>query len=101
MKAMHRWQVDLAEKWFPSLGIPVTRVWTTPAALPKDARPEENLAEIMKKAGKLGCLYLFLPPAPLDCRPRPSLHSGAGDLPLHGGDGQVGLRERHVPPDHV
>ncbi len=54
MKAMYRWQVDLAEKWFPSLGIPVTRVWTTPAALPKDARPEENLAEIMKKAGSWG-----------------------------------------------
>jgi NAD-dependent dihydropyrimidine dehydrogenase PreA subunit len=54
LKAMHRWQTDLAEKWFPSLGFPVTRVWTTPAALPKDARPEENLAEIMKKAGAWG-----------------------------------------------
>ena len=54
MKAMHRWQTDLAEKWFPSLGFTVSRVWTTPAALPPDARPEENLAAIMKRAGKWG-----------------------------------------------
>ncbi len=54
LKALQRWQLDLAEKWFPSLGIPVTRVWTTPAALPEDARPEENLALIMKKAGIWG-----------------------------------------------
>ena len=54
MKALCRWQIDLAQKWFPSLGIPVSRVWTTPAALPADARPEENLAQIMKKAGIWG-----------------------------------------------
>ncbi len=54
MKAMNKWHIDLAAKWFPSLGFPVTRVWTTPAALPEDAKPEENLAEIMKRAGCWG-----------------------------------------------
>jgi electron transport complex protein RnfB len=54
MKALHKFQMDLAAKWLPSLGFPATRVWTTPAALPKDAKPEENVAEVMKRAGCWG-----------------------------------------------
>jgi electron transport complex protein RnfB len=54
MKALHKFQVDLALKWLPSLGAPATRVWTTPAALPAGARPEENVAEIIRQAGCWG-----------------------------------------------
>jgi Pyruvate/2-oxoacid:ferredoxin oxidoreductase delta subunit len=54
MKTLHKFEVDFATKWLPAIGAPVTRVWLTPAALPKDAKPEENVAELMKKAGPWG-----------------------------------------------
>ena len=54
MQALHRFEVDFATKWLPAVGAPVTRVWLTPAALPADATLEENVAELMKKAGPWG-----------------------------------------------
>mgnify|MGYP005653898199 CR=1 FL=1 len=51
LQALHRFERDFALKWLPAVGAPVTRVWLTPAALPQDARPEENVAEMMRRAG--------------------------------------------------
>ena len=53
MKALHRFEVDFATKCLPELGFPV-RVWTTPAALPNDADPDENVIERIKEAGYWG-----------------------------------------------
>jgi len=53
MKALHRLEVDFAVKSLPVLGFPV-RVWTTPAALPSDANPDENVVERIKEAGYWG-----------------------------------------------
>jgi len=53
MKALHRFEVDFATKCLPEMGYPV-RVWTTPAALPDDADPKENVAEMIKEAGCWG-----------------------------------------------
>ncbi len=53
MKALHRLEVDFAVKSLPVLGFPV-RVWTTPAALPIDANPDENVVERIKEAGYWG-----------------------------------------------
>ena len=53
LKALHKFEVDVAEKWLPPIGAPVARVWLTPAALPENAKPEENVAEMMKKHGIL------------------------------------------------
>jgi len=52
--ALHKFQVDFATKCLPALGVPVARVWLTPAALPEDAKPEENVAEQMRQAGPWG-----------------------------------------------
>ncbi|MFO8010680.1 MAG: 4Fe-4S binding protein [Dehalococcoidia bacterium] len=54
MQALHRFEVDFATKWLPAVGAPVTRVWLTPTALPDDAKTEENVHELMKKAGPWG-----------------------------------------------
>jgi Pyruvate/2-oxoacid:ferredoxin oxidoreductase delta subunit len=54
MKALHKLEVDFAKKWLPAVGAPVARVWATPAALPKDAKPEENVAQMIKKEGYWG-----------------------------------------------
>ncbi len=54
MKALHGLEVEVGKKWLPALGTPVTRVWLTPAAVPEDARPTENLAEMVKRAGQWG-----------------------------------------------
>ena len=51
MKKMHPFLVDFSMKWLPAVGAPVTRVWLTPAALPDDAKPEENVAEMIKQNG--------------------------------------------------
>ncbi len=54
MKALHKFEVDFATKWLPEVGMPLSRVWLTPAALPEDAKPEENVAEMMRQAGPWG-----------------------------------------------
>lgn len=54
LKALHHFEVDFATKWLPAVGVPVTRVWLTPDALPEDATPEENVAEMIRRAGKWG-----------------------------------------------
>jgi electron transport complex protein RnfB len=53
-KALHKFQVEFSTKCMPALGVPVARVWTTPAALPEDAKPEENVAEMIRRAGRWG-----------------------------------------------
>lgn len=54
MHALHKFEKEFATKWLPAVGVPVTRVWLTPAALPDDAKPEENVAEMMKRSGPWG-----------------------------------------------
>lgn len=54
LRALHKFEKDFATKWLPSVGVPVTRVWLTPSALPDDAKPEENVAEMLKKSGPWG-----------------------------------------------
>jgi len=54
MKALHNFEKDFATQWLPEVGVPVARVWLTPAALPEDAKPEENVAEMMRQAGPWG-----------------------------------------------
>ncbi len=54
MKALHHFEVEFGKKWLPAIGAPVARVWATPAALPEDAKPEENVAEMIKDAGIWG-----------------------------------------------
>jgi len=54
MQALHKFEVDVAMKWLPAVGAPVTRVWLTPAALPDDAQPTENVAEMIRRAGHWG-----------------------------------------------
>jgi electron transport complex protein RnfB len=51
LKAMRKLQCEWATKALPALGFPTSRVWATPAALPEDAQPSENVAEMMKQAG--------------------------------------------------
>lgn len=53
MKALHKFELDFATKALPEMSYPV-RVWTTPAALPEDANPKENIAERIKTAGYWG-----------------------------------------------
>jgi Pyruvate/2-oxoacid:ferredoxin oxidoreductase delta subunit len=53
MKALHKFEVEFATKSLPEISYPVP-VWTTPAALPKDATPKENVAERIKNAGYWG-----------------------------------------------
>ena len=54
LKALRRFIVDFGEKCLPSLGFPTARVWATPAALPEDAKPEENVVEMIKQAKHWG-----------------------------------------------
>jgi len=54
LKALHHFEVDFATKWLPAVGAPVARTWLTPAALPKDATPEENVAEMIKRSPPWG-----------------------------------------------
>ena len=51
MKALHRVQYEFATQRLSKLGFPTSRVWAAPAALPEDAEPGENVAEMMKLAG--------------------------------------------------
>ena len=51
LKAMARFQHEWATKAMPALGFPTNRVWPSPAALPDDAQPSDNVAEMMKQAG--------------------------------------------------
>jgi NAD-dependent dihydropyrimidine dehydrogenase PreA subunit len=53
LKALHRFEVEFAKKSLPITSYPV-QVWTTPAALPDDAEPKENVAERIKAAGCWG-----------------------------------------------
>ena len=53
MKALHRFQIDFARECLPRLNYAV-QVWLTPAALPGDADPSENVAEMIKRAGYCG-----------------------------------------------
>jgi electron transport complex protein RnfB len=54
LKALHKFIVDFGEKCLPSLGFPTARVWATPAALPEDAKPEENVVEMIRQAKHWG-----------------------------------------------
>ncbi len=54
MKKLHYFELDFARNWLPAVGVPVARVWLTPAALPADAKPEENVAEQIKKSAPYG-----------------------------------------------
>lgn len=54
MKALYTFQLDFALKILATLPFPVAQVWTTPAALPDDADPKENVSERIKEAGYWG-----------------------------------------------
>ncbi len=54
MKALHHFEIDFATKWLPAVGVPLARVWLTPAALPENAATEENVVEMMKRSGPWG-----------------------------------------------
>jgi len=54
MKALHKFEHDFTTKSLANLGMPSGRVWATPAALPDDAKPSENVAELIKEAGYWG-----------------------------------------------
>ena len=51
MKALHTVQYEFATQRLTRLGFPTSRVWADPDALPEDADPSENVAEMMKLAG--------------------------------------------------
>jgi NAD-dependent dihydropyrimidine dehydrogenase PreA subunit len=53
MKALHQFQIDFSRECLPRINFPV-QVWLTPAALPDDADPTENVAEMIKGAGHWG-----------------------------------------------
>jgi len=54
MKALHKFEHDFTTKSLANLGMPSGRVWATPAALPDDAKPSEDVAELIKEAGCWG-----------------------------------------------
>ena len=54
MKALYTFQLDFAVKILAKIPFPVAQVWTTPAALPNDADPKDNVAERIKEAGCWG-----------------------------------------------
>ena len=51
LKAMAKFQHEWATRGLPAIPYPTSRVWLTPAALPNDADPSENVAEMIKQAG--------------------------------------------------
>jgi len=51
MKALHTVQYEFATQRLSKVGFPTSRVWADPDALPEDADPSENVAEMMKPAG--------------------------------------------------
>ena len=54
MKALYEFQLDFATKILAKIPFSVAQVWTTPAALPADAEPNQNVAERIKEAGYWG-----------------------------------------------
>jgi len=60
MQMLHRFQLDFARECLPKLNY-AAQVWLTPAALPADADPSENVAEMIKRAGYWGV-------SPCSCR---------------------------------
>lgn len=64
-KAMYPFLSDWAEEFLAKIGVPFSPVWTTPSALPDDALPSENLAEVIKDPGTLECFPMPLSHHPL------------------------------------
>jgi electron transport complex protein RnfB len=54
MKALHKFEHDFTTKSLANLGMPSGRVWATPAALPDDVKPSEDVTELIKEAGYWG-----------------------------------------------
>lgn len=54
LKALYTFQLDFAKNILGEMSFSVAQVWTTPAALPDDAEPNENVAEKIKEAGNWG-----------------------------------------------
>jgi Pyruvate/2-oxoacid:ferredoxin oxidoreductase delta subunit len=54
LKALYAFQLDFAKNILGEMPFSVAQVWTTPAALPDDADPNENVAEKIKEAGYWG-----------------------------------------------
>ena len=54
LKALYAFQLDFAKNILGEMPFSVAQVWTTPAALPEDADPNENVAEKIKEAGYWG-----------------------------------------------
>lgn len=50
-KAVHQFLKEWSEEKLCKLGFPFAPVWAGTAALPEDALPSENLAEVIKEAG--------------------------------------------------
>ena len=51
LKAVHKFEREFATQALPAMGFVTNHVWATPAALPYDADPSENVAERIKEAG--------------------------------------------------
>jgi electron transport complex protein RnfB len=54
MKAMWTFQQDFARNMLARFPVPVARVWAARATLPEDARPEEDVAGLIGRAGFWG-----------------------------------------------
>lgn len=54
LKALYMFQLDFAKNVLGEMPFSVAQVWTTPAALPDDAEPKENVAERIREAGYWG-----------------------------------------------
>jgi electron transport complex protein RnfB len=54
LKALYTFQLDFAKNILGEMPFSVAQVWTTPAALPDDAEPNENVAKKIKEAGYWG-----------------------------------------------
>ncbi len=50
-KALHSVLAEWGRDRLCTLGFPFAPVWATPSALPDDASPEENIAEVLKREG--------------------------------------------------
>jgi len=51
LKALHKFQREFAIEKLSKVGFPMSRVWPATVALPEDAQPSENVAEVIKQAG--------------------------------------------------